>query len=220
MSEQHEQDTEHEGDAPVEDESHADFEGSEEADLADAPEPEPEPQEASAPMSEKEIEKALKAVERAGTTYRGAVSRALKEDAQALLPCPRCNAPVAGMVFPPEMAPVDDETRAAVLASIGEGASAAPPLREAEGVVMCDRCDGWGELTYPTRREHTKTQPCPACTGAGYKLAPEPASNVSHLTTTQASAAFTAGVMASACEKCGQPGMQGQPHWCVPAATG
>jgi hypothetical protein len=219
MSEQTEHEHETEGDAPAEDETHADFEGSPEADDSDAPEPEPEPQEASAPASEKEIEKALRAVERAGTTYRNAVDRALREDAQALLPCPRCNAPVAGMIFPPELAPVDDETRASVLASIGEDTEAAPPLREAEGVVMCARCDGWGELTFPTRREHTKKQSCPACNGSGYTLAPEPASNVSPIVTTTATTSSANVNVIPSCDRCGQPGMQGQPHWCVPAVS-
>jgi hypothetical protein len=219
MSDQHVLHADPEDDAPAEDETHADFEGSPEADNADAPEPEPEPQEASAPASEKEIEKALRAVERAGTTYRNAVDRALREDAQALLPCPRCNAPVAGMIFPPELAPVDDETRAAVLASIGEGTAAAPPLRKAEGVVMCDRCDGWGELEYPTRRPHVLTQPCQACQGNGYRLAPEPASNVSPIVTTTATTTSANVSVVPSCDRCGQPGMQGQPHWCVPAVS-
>lgn len=144
-----------------------------EADEHEADEDEQQP-EAVAPKSEKEIEKALKAVERAGTTYRNAVSRAMGEDAQQLVPCPRCNAPAAGLIFDPKLVAVDDDTREATLASLGLGAENEPPLREAEGVEMCPRCDGHGQLKYPTRNVHVQTQMCPRCGGQGYVNKDEP----------------------------------------------
>jgi hypothetical protein len=140
--------------------------------------------------------------------------------ANDLVPCELCWYLTPGFHWPGDAAIQSEEQREAVLVAVGGGLDAAPPLREAEGVVMCDRCDGYGELTYPTRREHTKTQPCPACTGAGYRLAPEPASNVSPIVTHADTISVGAVNHVPACPLCGQPGMQGQPHWCVPAATG
>jgi hypothetical protein len=53
------------------------------------------------------------------------------------------------------------------LAAVG-GHEPEPEHRMAEGVVMCDRCNGWGDLDYPTRNEHMKRQSCPRCAGNGY----------------------------------------------------
>lgn len=182
-------------------------------------EPEPEPQEASAPASEKDIEKALKAVERAGTTYRNAIGRALGEDAQNLLPCPRCNAPVAGLVFPPELAPVDDETRAAVLASIGEGAAAVRKLNPAKGVKECPTCGGWGKLAYPTKVPHVQEQTCPACNDTGYVTDEQAVSNVTPIATTTTSTTTMAVAGRVPCPLCGQSIIPGEGHWCMPAAS-
>jgi hypothetical protein len=182
-------------------------------------EPEPEQQEAAAALSEKEIEKANKLLEKEATAHANRIGKIMGEAAQDLVPCELCWSLTPGFHWPGDAAIQDDAQREAVLLAVGGGLDTAPPLREAEGVVMCDRCDGYGELTYPTRREHTKTQPCPACTGAGYRLAPEPASNVSPIVTTTSTSGYTSSTAAPACSLCGQPGMQGQPHWCVPAAS-
>jgi hypothetical protein len=213
--------TEHDGDADEEapDTSHVPVVGDDDEETEEAeatPEPEPESTEAK---SEREIDAALKKVERAGTTYRNAVSRAMGEDANALVPCPRCNAPVAGMVFPPEVAPVDDETRDAVLASVGLGAGAARQLRPAKGVKECEACGGEGVLEFPTKVPHTKEQQCVTCQGSGYVL--DQPQNVTPLITT--SGPFTPTVTvtqtAAACPICGSPDSAGKPHYCVPAAS-
>lgn len=178
-----------------------------------------EPQEAAAPKSEKEIERALKAVEKAGTTYRNAIGRAMGEDAQALEPCPRCNAPVAGMVFPVEVAPVDDETREAVLASIGEGVAAGPPLQDAKGVETCPVCLGHGELRYPTLKPHTATQACPRCVGSGYitKDEPQPETNVYTPQAWQPTTTTTSGNDYGLPDSWGRP--VGHPHYGIAPAN-
>jgi hypothetical protein len=58
------------------------------------------------------------------------------------------------------------------LAGVG-GHEPAPPRRMAEGVEECDRCNGYGELDYPTRNPHMQSQTCHACTGNGYVLVPQ-----------------------------------------------
>lgn len=140
-----------------------------------ATEDEREPSEA---QSEKDIEAALKRLERAGTTYRNAVSRAMGETAQDLVECPRCNAPALGLIFPPDQVPVSDEQREAVLASVGMGSARQRQLRPAQGVETCPSCGGEGALEYPTFVEHTKEQQCPKCLGSGYVTKNEPQPNV------------------------------------------
>jgi rubrerythrin len=183
MSEPHEPIPDEADDEPVDEPGPSDDDTIED-EAHEAEEAAQEPAEASQPKSEKEIEKALKAVERAGTSYRNAISRAMGEDAQALIQCPRCNAPVAGMVFPVEVAPVDDETREAVLASIGEGVAAGPPLQDAKGVETCPTCLGHGQLKYPTLNPHVQTQQCPKCAGQGYITAGSGQENVYSFTPT------------------------------------
>src|SRR5580765_4251045 len=83
-------------------------------------EPEPE-QEARAPASEKEIEKANKALEREATAHANRISKIMGEDAQQLIPCERCWPLTPGFHWPLDAMPVDEAQREAVLASLGEG---------------------------------------------------------------------------------------------------
>jgi len=191
----------------------------EEADHEDTPaEQEPEP-EASAPKSEADVEKATKALTREATAHANRITKIMGEDALSLVPCELCWPLAPGFHFPPEMAPLDDDQKAAVLAAIGMGEDAAPPLRDAEGVRMCDRCDGYGQLRYPTRNEHVKTQMCPACAGQGYKeSAPDGANGSGVVTFAPLTTANTA-TIPPPCPVCGQPGLSAQPHFCAPAVA-
>lgn len=218
MSEAHEPVPDEADDAPVDEPGQSDDETAE-AEEHEHEQAEQEQQEASQPKSEKDIERALKAVERAGTTYRNAIGRAMGEDAQALLPCPRCNAPVAGMVFPVEVAPVDDETREAVLASIGEGAAAGPPLQDAKGVETCPVCQGHGQLKYPTLNPHVTTQMCPRCGGQGYvnKDEPQAQTNVYTPEAWQPAAGATGTNDYNLPDSWGRP--QGHPHYGIAPAN-
>lgn len=218
-------DNEHEHDAddapvsaPVSDDA-ATEEAQEEEEAHEHERAQEEPQEAAAPKSEKEIDRALKAVEKAGTSYRNAISRAMGEDAQAMEACPRCNAPVAGMIFPPDVAPVDEETRDAVLASLGIGGGGASPLNAAKGVRECDVCDGWGQLVYPTKVPHTETQACPKCNGTGYVLdAQAQATPIFAVQETNTATTPTAPANPP-CPVCGMAGMKNLPHFCNPQTS-
>ena len=187
---------------------------------AAAAEPTPEPAATvNAPRSEKDVDRALKALERAGTTYRNAVSRAMGEDAQELEQCPRCNAPVAGMIFPPATAPVDDDTRDAVLASIGQGATASPPLQPAKGVETCPSCLGNGVLEFPTFVAHTREQQCVKCQGAGYVNVdtPQPAITGTSWPAPQGNGELSNTLTFPPADRWGRP--TGHPHYGIPPAS-
>jgi hypothetical protein len=147
------------------------------ADDAEADEDEtPTPQEAdtsaepeAAPaMSEKELDKVTKALEREASRHAGAVSKLMGDDSTLLEVCARCWELAPGFHFPLNMAPVSDEQRAAVLASLGMGANSEPELPMAEGVAECPKCEGYGELRLPSKSEHYQRMGCPMCQGKGY----------------------------------------------------
>ena len=141
------------------------------AETAPPEESEPTPEQKAAPAkSEKEVEKATKALESERNRHAGRVSAIMGEDAPLLQVCPRCWELAPGFIWPLDMGPVSDEQRAAVLESLGMGGTSEPELKMAEGVEECDRCDGYGQLRYPTKIPHVQTQNCPKCSGNGYVM--------------------------------------------------
>jgi rubrerythrin len=146
----------------------ADEEAQEEETAVEQPsadEPEPE---ARAAKSEKEIEKATKALESEANRHAGRVSAIMGDDAILLEVCPRCWPSAPGFIFALDQMPVEDEQRAAVLASLGMGANTGPDLRMAKGVEECPVCGGWGELALPSKSEFHQKMICSACSGNGY----------------------------------------------------
>jgi hypothetical protein len=98
--------------------------------------------------------------------HERAMVKLFDEYEQDGLPCPVCIRPEAAPVI---FAAVHEHAENGYQAlAVFAGMEPEPPHREAENVKMCDRCDGYGELDYPTRNEHVKRQMCPACTGQGY----------------------------------------------------
>ena len=118
-------------------------------------------------MGEKELEKMHKRVATASATYAKKITEILGEEAQLLELCPRCVAGgFPGFVFPPVMAPVDAETKAAVLLSIGEEA---PNVSEPDPYSRrCDACKGWGRVLSGSRLNQEKTLRCIPCNGRGW----------------------------------------------------
>lgn len=176
-----------------------------------------EPAEAFQPPVDaaKEQRRLAAALKREQEAHSRKLEKVLGEAHEHVLLCPLCGEGLQGYVFPGDGQMLDDEQKGAVLTFIG---SEIPlELQAAEGVVMCDRCDGWGELKYPSRKQLLATQPCPACNGNGYKLDVLPQSNVAHLPEFGAAPSPPPYGEVAACALCGAPNSAGKPHFCNPA---
>jgi hypothetical protein len=186
----------------------------EQAEDAEA-EPEPPPPQSSFTVSEALNRK----LETERKRHATAVKNLVDEYDQDAAPCPICETPdlaprIIGTVT--EM-PYEAWQQ---LAAVG-GNALDEPRREAEGVHMCDRCNGWGELDYPTRNPHMQSQTCPRCGGNGYLPddAPEqPAAPVVNIPGYVPPTAPTPPI-AGTPDNWGRPA--GHPHWGQdPAAVG
>jgi hypothetical protein len=106
------------------------------------PEPEPEASGAAGAVGEKELERMFKKVDTANASYLKKLEGIMGEEVGVLEPCPRCSDPFLGLIFPPMMRPVDEPTKAAVLASVGEEGE--PELEQDPYARRCDVCKGRG----------------------------------------------------------------------------
>jgi hypothetical protein len=131
--------------------------------------------------------------------------------------CPLCGDGLQGFLHPGSIYELTDENREAALAFLG--APVPGHLQKAEGVVECDRCNGYGQLEYPTKVEHVTTQSCPKCGGNGYVLESQTAATQVEHAIQQAVTPQAPLNGANACPSCGQAGMAGQPHYCQPVTV-
>jgi hypothetical protein len=130
-------------------------------DAADTAEPE------QAPIrTEKELEKAYKAIAKLREQNAARLGTIMGDDALALVECPLCSHFAPGFMFPPDVAPIPDEN-----AKIVKGLLGVPEPRaskRAPGVIRCDQCDGNGWcLTDSLVPNYTETQ-CSKCAGKGW----------------------------------------------------
>ncbi len=165
--------------------------------------------------------KAVKKLETALTRERerhaNRLGDLLGEAGNDLLPCPLCFHDLQGFVIPASLHDLSDETRGILQAILG--VEPEPELQPAEGVVECARCNGFGQLRYPTRNVHLETQTCPACSGNGYTTAPGQGAAVVPLGGSAAGGVVSTFTPAQPCTLCGMAGMAGQPHYCNPAGA-
>jgi hypothetical protein len=150
------------GDEPTEDEEPEDATPSEQPDEPEAP---PEPQ----GMSEKELEKAMKQIEKLREHVANRLGTIMGEDSQLLEACPVCGDSYPGHIFPPDVAPPDDATVAAVRRYIGM--PDADQFQQHPDFKTCEECNGLAEVLTGSLRPGYMTQACPGCNGLGYKEA-------------------------------------------------
>lgn len=175
-----------------------------------------EPTEALAPVSEKEIEKANKALEREATAHANRISKIMGEDAQNLVPCELCWPLTPGFHWPAGATPIEEPQLQAVLAAVGMGEGEPRKLRPAKGVSECESCAGEGLLEFPTKVPHVREQSCPKCNGSGYTLdAPVTAAPLA-FELVQAPENGASVQSAPPCPLCGAPDSAGKAHWCAP----
>jgi hypothetical protein len=156
--------------------------------------------------------------EQQAATQAKNVEKLADEYGQDVMPCPLCERVDIAPLIVSKIVAIPAEGWTA-LATMG-GTEPEPEHAMAEGVVMCDRCNGFGELDYPTRNPHMTRQNCPACAGNGYvpdttgQEAPAPIFQLPSIPTPQADAP----VFYSTPDKWGRP--QGHPHYGLdPAAV-
>jgi len=118
------------------------------------------------PMSEAQLEKDMKRLEKSATVWRNRVSEVMGEAAQALLPCPRCDPDLPGFIWPPELAAPGEEQTAAVLASVGLAMPQA--YVHADDASVCDKCNGLGSVETGSKVRGQEVLTCRHCSGRGW----------------------------------------------------
>lgn len=117
------------------------------------------------PLSEKELDKLLRALGKEAERHAAAVSRIMGEDALALVKCEACDENIPGFHWPADsFAPDAPERTLYELLSGGADAQ----MRHPDYLRTCDECNGFGSVLTGARTDLTRTIPCPRCKTAGY----------------------------------------------------
>lgn len=124
------------------------------------------------PLTEKQLERRQRDLEKEADRHRDRVAAIMGDDFALLVPCPLDFTP--GFIFNPAMVPLPPDVVQAARELAGMGAP--PALRMTDDEQECDRCDGYGILLRPTKVESQRTKPCAGCNGSGVKpkLQPPP----------------------------------------------
>lgn len=137
------------------------------------PEPEPELEPESFPeqppaarvVTEQQAERITDQAAKAGARYLDAQVKRLEPLDLPLVPCPLCVFP--GIAIPRSEHEVTSDVVANVLGLIGQ--SAPQEYQAATDYERCPACDGWGEVLTGAQKEISRTAPCNACGGKGFK---------------------------------------------------
>lgn len=159
-----EQEAEERTDATIEEEATL-----QDGELSSEPEPAPQPPAAD---SRKLAEKAAKRIETANAAHARKLGEILGEEANDLVPCPRCTheslpfGGIAGFVIDSPMIPIDPAMKAMVLASVGEAPAVA--TKPDPYARQCDTCEGAGATLSGSRTNRDRTLTCHDCEGRGW----------------------------------------------------
>jgi hypothetical protein len=132
----------------------------EEGEAPEAPSGEPVPE--TEAVSEKEIERAMKALGKEADRHTKRVAEIAPDLAPALLPCVLCEPEIPGFVMP---AALDHERVSRVLTVLGY----TPPrdLEDDPHSELCKVCKGWGEVQTGSHVQGYEAVPCMDCGGKG-----------------------------------------------------
>jgi hypothetical protein len=134
-----------------------------------------EPQSSAAPdfqedpppsVDDGDIEKLHKQIENANRAHVAKIGRIMGDDATALIPCPVCMDFTAGLIFPPEVAPIPEPVKERMKQLLGMDAWEEMP--SAAWAQQCPDCRGYGVVktgSFVTGKETTR---CLNCGGDGW----------------------------------------------------
>lgn len=118
-----------------------------------------------AALSQADIEKRMKSLDKEAERHTKAVARIMGDDFELLAPSPVDWTP--GFIFNiPEMLP-SPEAVDALLALLGR--SDARDLKPAPDAEPCSTCNAWGIVLTGSKAPGQETKPCSDCTGNGWK---------------------------------------------------
>lgn len=140
-----------------------------ESEQGDEPDAAPEPatdEPVAVAMSEKAMEKAFRDFERLRKDVAGRVGRIMGDDAAHLMECPLCAELAPGWLWPPEVAPLPEATKARVLVALGFAAPA--DYKQHPSVHTCPTCDGLGSVLSGSKVDAYKVIECPDCQTKGW----------------------------------------------------
>lgn len=133
----------------------------------DEPEDEDEPElvAPSAPQSEKEIEKANKALENENVRHAKRISEIMGEDALDLVVCEACATNMAGFHWPSSV--YQDGSPERVMYEVLSGGGSTTP-KQPEFLKTCVSCNGIGKWRTGSYAESCEWLTCSDCGGKGY----------------------------------------------------
>jgi hypothetical protein len=116
-------------------------------------------------LTEQEIEKQYRALEKEQTRHAGAITRIMGDEAPELVACPFCEPELGGYLRMESLEHPRDEMHEAMIAVLKKPAQVS--YREAPHSVQCHDCDGLGKVLSGSRVPGNETIACPTCSGAG-----------------------------------------------------
>lgn len=116
------------------------------------------------PPTEAELKAAMGKLEKEDQRHARRYAEILGDQFGLMVPCPRCLE--SGHIYPPELAPLDEEQVAAVDASLGRADRR--KLKRAKDTETCQDCGGEGQVLTGATNPQSLTKACTPCGGLGW----------------------------------------------------
>jgi hypothetical protein len=124
-------------------------------------------EDAAPPSDDQAIERLHKQIENANRAHVAKIGRIMGDDATALIPCPVCMDFTAGLIFPPEVAPIPQPVQERMKQLLGLNSWEDTP--NAPWAQQCPDCKGHGEVKTGSFVLGKETTRCLNCGGDGWK---------------------------------------------------